>query len=157
MADLAADAEDIKSRLANVPVYTVANKKNEFVLVSGEVCPSAVKTVDDKLFAPEAFAGISVNVLMIKLPARERVKRSSWAFSSSQSLMPGRWWRRCGALHLLSGHRVVTPGLLTLRDAPQIREQNPKLAKQTQVLKVTVDKASAAHRPFCYVVLCTPD
>jgi hypothetical protein len=26
---------------------------------------------------------------------------------------------------------------------PQIREQNPKLAKQTRVLKVTVDKASA--------------
>jgi len=25
----------------------------------------------------------------------------------------------------------------------QIREQNPKLAKQTRVLKVTVDKASA--------------
>ena len=46
MADLAADAEDIKSRLANVPVYTVANKKNEFVLVSGEVCPSAIKAVD---------------------------------------------------------------------------------------------------------------
>ena len=49
VADLAADAEDIKSRLANVPVYTVANKKNEFVLVSGEVCPSAVETDDTKL------------------------------------------------------------------------------------------------------------
>ena len=53
--------------------------------------------------------------------------------------------------------RVVTPGLLTMRDGTQIREQNPKLAKQTQVLKVTVDKASAALRPFCYVSLCTPD
>lgn len=37
VAELAAEPQDIKSRLAGVPVYTVANKKNEFVLVSGEV------------------------------------------------------------------------------------------------------------------------
>lgn len=49
VADLAADAEDIKSRLANVPVYTVANKKNEFVLVSGEVCPPALTPDNSKL------------------------------------------------------------------------------------------------------------
>ena len=49
VAELAADAEDIKSRLANVPVYTVANKKNEFVLVSGEVCPTGNQASDPKL------------------------------------------------------------------------------------------------------------
>lgn len=37
VAEMAAEPQDIKSRLAGVPVYTVANKKNEFVLVSGEV------------------------------------------------------------------------------------------------------------------------
>jgi hypothetical protein len=29
--------EDVKARLAPIPVYTVANPKNEFVLVAGEV------------------------------------------------------------------------------------------------------------------------
>ena len=29
--------EEVKARLAPVPVYTVANPKNEFVLVAGEV------------------------------------------------------------------------------------------------------------------------
>ena len=37
VAELAYNPEDIKARLSGVPVYTVANKKNEFVLVSGEV------------------------------------------------------------------------------------------------------------------------
>jgi len=37
VADLAYNPEDIKARLSAVNVYTVANKKNEFVLVSGEV------------------------------------------------------------------------------------------------------------------------
>ena len=35
--DLAYNPEEIKARLSGVPVYTVANKKNEFVLVAGEV------------------------------------------------------------------------------------------------------------------------
>lgn len=29
--------EEVKARLAPIPVYTVANPKNEFVLVAGEV------------------------------------------------------------------------------------------------------------------------
>lgn len=36
--DLAISLPDIKARVASIPVYTVANKDNEFVLVSGEVC-----------------------------------------------------------------------------------------------------------------------
>ena len=87
-----------------------------------------------------------MNALTAELPARERVTRSSWGCFSSRSLMPGRWWRRCALLHPQA--KKVAPGILSLPDAPQIREQNPKLAKQTQVLKVTVDKASAAHCPF---------
>jgi len=35
--DLAFNAEEIKARLNAVPVFTVVNSKNEFVLVSGEV------------------------------------------------------------------------------------------------------------------------
>jgi hypothetical protein len=35
--DLAYNPEEIKARLSGVPVYTVANKQNEFVLVAGEV------------------------------------------------------------------------------------------------------------------------
>jgi hypothetical protein len=34
--------EDVKARLAPIPVYTVANPKNEFVLVAGEVSSSRV-------------------------------------------------------------------------------------------------------------------
>lgn len=37
LADVAMGKEDVKARLAPVPVYTVANPKNEFVLVAGEV------------------------------------------------------------------------------------------------------------------------
>lgn len=33
--------EDVKARLAPIPVYTVANPKNEFVLVAGEVSSSS--------------------------------------------------------------------------------------------------------------------
>jgi hypothetical protein len=29
--------DEVKARLAPIPVYTVANPKNEFVLVAGEV------------------------------------------------------------------------------------------------------------------------
>lgn len=36
--EIAYNPEDIKARLSGVPVYTVANKNNEFVLVTGEVC-----------------------------------------------------------------------------------------------------------------------
>ena len=35
--ELAMAKEEVKARLAPVPVYTVANPKNEFVLVAGEV------------------------------------------------------------------------------------------------------------------------
>lgn len=72
MADLAADAEDIKSRLANVPVYTVANKKNEFVLVSGEVRPNGDRPIDSNHVRDQAFAGRPLHVLILScLPGRE--------------------------------------------------------------------------------------
>ena len=47
MAEVAYNPEDIKARLSAVNVYTVANQKNEFVLVSGEVSlsPSQVAAV----------------------------------------------------------------------------------------------------------------
>jgi hypothetical protein len=35
--DLAMPKDEVKARLAPIPVYTVANPKNEFVLVAGEV------------------------------------------------------------------------------------------------------------------------
>lgn len=35
--ELAMAKEEVKARLATVPVFTVANPKNEFVLVAGEV------------------------------------------------------------------------------------------------------------------------
>ena len=35
--DLAASLVDMKARVSAIPVFTVANKDNEFVLVSGEV------------------------------------------------------------------------------------------------------------------------
>jgi hypothetical protein len=35
--DIAMPKDEVKARLAPIPVYTVANPKNEFVLVAGEV------------------------------------------------------------------------------------------------------------------------
>ncbi len=35
--DLAASMDEMKARVAAIPIFTVANKDNEFVLVSGEV------------------------------------------------------------------------------------------------------------------------
>ncbi|KAK9831849.1 hypothetical protein WJX81_001220 [Elliptochloris bilobata] len=81
VAELAAEAQDIKSRLASVPVYTVANKKNEFVLVSGDGESDAKQ----------------LGLLFFSEPDAEAM-------------------------------------------VEKIREQNPKLAKQSRVLKVTVDK-----------------
>jgi hypothetical protein len=37
VGELAMARDEVKARLAPVPVYTVANPKNEFVLVAGEV------------------------------------------------------------------------------------------------------------------------
>jgi hypothetical protein len=37
LADLAMAKDEVKARLAPIPVFTVANPKNEFVLVAGEV------------------------------------------------------------------------------------------------------------------------
>ncbi len=37
IADVAMARDEVKARLASIPVYTVANPKNEFVLVAGEV------------------------------------------------------------------------------------------------------------------------
>lgn len=48
--DLAFNPEDIKARLSGVPVYTVANKKNEFVLVAGEVCDQRPKPCTATIF-----------------------------------------------------------------------------------------------------------
>jgi hypothetical protein len=45
VAEVAYNPEDIKARLSAVNVYTVANQKNEFVLVSGEVSRSAPQAV----------------------------------------------------------------------------------------------------------------
>ncbi len=42
ICDLAYNPEEIKARLSGVPVYTVANKQNEFVLVAGEVLLGSV-------------------------------------------------------------------------------------------------------------------
>lgn len=39
LLELAFNPEEIKARLNAVPVYTVVNNKNEFVLVAGEVGP----------------------------------------------------------------------------------------------------------------------
>ena len=35
--DLASTLDDMKARVAAIPVYTVANKEDEFVLLAGEV------------------------------------------------------------------------------------------------------------------------
>jgi Tic22-like family len=37
LGELAMAKDEVKARLAPIPVYTVANPKNEFVLVAGEV------------------------------------------------------------------------------------------------------------------------
>lgn len=37
LCDVAMAKDEVKARLAPIPVYTVANPKNEFVLVAGEV------------------------------------------------------------------------------------------------------------------------
>lgn len=37
LLDLAMAKDEVKARLSPVPVYTVANPKNEFVLIAGDV------------------------------------------------------------------------------------------------------------------------
>ena len=41
MFELAMPKDEVKARLVPIPVYTVANPKNEFVLVAGEVSHAA--------------------------------------------------------------------------------------------------------------------
>ncbi|KAK9824436.1 hypothetical protein WJX72_010245 [[Myrmecia] bisecta] len=81
VADVAFNPMDIAARLAGIPVYTVANKKNEFVLVSGQ--------------------------------GDEEPKQLGLFFFSAKDAQ-------------------------ALID--KIKEQNPKLAKQSQVLAVSLDK-----------------
>ena len=155
MADLAADAEDIKSRLANVPVYTVANKKNEFVLVSGEVCSSALTLQITASSCGHSYRGRTSSRADNKAACQgesDTKQLGLFFFSEPDARALVEKVRRAAPF---VGQRLVRPELLTLRDAPQIREQNPKLAKQTQVLKVTVDKASAGFYPppLCAMLL----
>ncbi len=44
LADLAMAKDEVKARLAPIPVFTVANPKNEFVLVAGEVGAAHILT-----------------------------------------------------------------------------------------------------------------
>ena len=45
ICDVAYNPEEIKARLSGVPVYTVANKQNEFILVAGEVRESILSHI----------------------------------------------------------------------------------------------------------------
>ncbi|CAL5227100.1 g10006 [Coccomyxa viridis] len=80
ICDVAYNPEEIKARLSGVPVYTVANKQNEFILVAGE--------------------------------SGDQVKQLGLIFMSEDD---------ANAL------------------IEKVREQNPKLAKQSRVLKVSMD------------------
>ncbi|KAL0040628.1 hypothetical protein WJX79_000007 [Trebouxia sp. C0005] len=79
--DLAASVDEMKARVATIPIYTVANKDNEFVLVSGE---------------------------------NEGDKRQLGLFFFNKS----------------DAQALVD----------KIHEQNPQLAKQSQVLEVSMDQ-----------------
>lgn len=46
--DLAMAKDEVKARLSPVPVYTVANPKNEFVLVAGEVSETCLLRGDSR-------------------------------------------------------------------------------------------------------------
>jgi hypothetical protein len=58
--ELSMAKEDVKARLAPIPVYTVANPKNEFVLVAGEV--SAAVTLATQLQRPWASGVYACNL-----------------------------------------------------------------------------------------------
>ena len=78
MLELAMAKDEVKARLAPIPVFTVANPKNEFVLVAGEV-----STVS--FCKANVICMVLVNEFVMHLvisPSHRRITHS-WVSSSS--------------------------------------------------------------------------
>ena len=118
VAELAYNPEEIKARLAGIPVYTVANKQNEFVLVAGEVWHGMQSLLQALVPLPwhnslrgtfallehaSCLPAVSsphgcmcrLEMPSVVMHACRAVERcGSWASSSSLRRMRMRWWIR---------------------------------------------------------------
>lgn len=85
--DLASSVAAMKARVAGIPVYTVANKADEFVLVTGGEVQSF------SMCRPTILSATTCITLSIGLH-RQKETRSSWDCFSSASLMPKILYKR---------------------------------------------------------------
>ncbi len=80
LCDLAMAKDEVKARLAPIPVFTVANPKNEFVLVAGEVSMLLACNTWAHSYTPSASEQLNVLALVHRITL-------SWGSSSSSARM----------------------------------------------------------------------
>jgi len=111
--------EEVKARLAPVPVYTVANPKNEFVLVAGEVRRS--------------LPCCSVKASPLSAPARPPFLACA-PLTTPSSANQQKIQQNNTQLGFFFFRKEDAEAIVE-----KIREENPRLARDSKVLRVTMD------------------
>jgi hypothetical protein len=113
--------EEVKARLAPIPVYTVANPKNEFVLVAGEV--RGTSTIRDRRRQKMTTATASHANTNHPHPHPHPKKQKPQQPPQNNTQLGFFFFRKEDAEAIVE----------------KIREENPRLARDSKVLRVTMD------------------
>lgn len=150
LGDVAMAKDEVKARLAPIPVYTVANPKNEFVLVAGEVT------------WVEGQAACGPHAGRTRTAWRGRTQWRTPRCAAQNNTQLGFFFlKREDAVAIVEKvrqgpllctravpHAPRTLRHASLRPRAQIREENPRLARDSKILRVTMDNV--------YEVFTTP-
>ena len=135
MFDLASSAADMKARVAGIPVYTVANKADEFVLVTGG-------EVKDFITCGHIMLPVTVHSRLQHWAVQEGDKKQLGLFffveSDAKALVEKvmQAWQLAHRDFYCSSYCSLLNTIALI----QIHEQNPKLGKDSKVLEVGLDQ-----------------
>eukprot|EP00955_Chlamydomonas_euryale_P082864 363771-Chlamydomonas_euryale.AAC.12 len=133
--ELAMAKDEVKARLAPIPVYTVANPKNEFVLVAGErgsTHPCMRHLLHDHGCTACGF------------DPQNNTQLGFFFFKKEDAEAIVEKWQSCTRTNL----QQPRCGDVKSGAVAQMREENPRLARDSKILKVTMDNV--------YEVFTTP-
>ena len=137
--EIASSAADMKARVAGIPVYTVANKADEFVLVTG----GEVRTF---VVCRHIMLSATVQQWLQHWTVQEGDKKQLGLFffveSDAKALVDKvmQAWQHSHCSSNCSSNCSSCCSLLITIAVIQIHEQNPKLGKDSKVLEVGLDQ-----------------
>jgi len=164
--DLAMAKDEVKARLAPIPVYTVANPKNEFVLVAGEVGGGRRGGCRQRIMAAQHVAcgsapGVAIAIMTPRtVPLLQNNTQLGFFFfkkEDAEAIISKVMRASCLPGLCLAGNRVCARAQSpssSHRPYPclairlQIKDENPRLARDSKILRVTMDNV--------YEVFTTP-